>query len=108
FISFYFCSTRRSSDLLLLFFCNRLIAFTEECFQSVSVQLLLYISLSVITAALLYFIEDINALLGLAVLLSLLSFYLIWSFTLHNKERTRLIGFYQQLKKKVFGKKSYV
>src|SRR5699024_6347768 len=77
--------------VLLLFFCNRLIAFTEECFQSVSVQLLLYISLSVITAALLYFIEDINALLGLAVLLSLLSFYLIWSFTLHkDRKSTRL------------------
>src|SRR5699024_1039353 len=92
---------------LLLFFCNRLIRFMGESQRFMRRQLLFYAGLSAAVAVLLYLIEDINVLLGVSILASLLSFYIIWTLILHENERRRLIELYHQLKRKEIGKKPY-
>ena len=89
---------------LLLFFCNRLIHFGGAGGQALRVQATVFTGIAVGLVSLLYLFENINIILGLAVLGALLSFYLIWTFTLHKSERLRLVGLYKQLKKKVLGK----
>lgn len=93
---------------LLLFFCNRLVHFMNKRYRSMRGPALIFGGITVVPIILLLLLESIHIMLGLALIAALLSFYLIWSFILHQGERLRLIELYHQFKQKILGKKCYV
>lgn len=84
----------------LLFFCNRLVPFMNRNRGTLYRQFLMYTVLFAFLAVLFYLIDGRVTVLAFGGFSAMLSFYLIWSRTLKQGERQRIIALYRDLKKK--------
>lgn len=86
----------------LLFFCNRLVSFMNPNNRGTLYrQLLLYTTVFIFLAVLFFLIEGRVMVLAFGSFAALLSFYLIWSRTLKQDERRRVIGLSREVKKMI-------
>ncbi|SMO50941.1 flippase [Fodinibius sediminis] len=89
---------------MLLYFCNRLIPFMRHSRKVLFRQLLGYVILFGLLLTGYYFIVDRIFLLAFGGMSAVLSFFLLWSYTLREEERNRIMNLYHELKEHVLSR----